>query len=123
MSNTHYYDRVSGEVMKRLPQDPDKVAGANAGRKQRNKDRQRNTYPRPGLPISRNGRSDYWIAAYQGAYYQPKSTGRPMLGDEPVVTISVTCDRQIVTELERAGISRSEAFACGAKHLIGKVLI
>lgn len=116
--NTHYYDRDLGEVVKRLPQHPDKISGSNAGRKQRNKDQERKVYPRTGLPISRDRRSDYWITAYQSAYYQPKSLGRPMLGNEPVVTISVTCDRQIVEDLGLADISRSAALTYGARSML-----
>jgi hypothetical protein len=121
-ANSHYYDKDSGRVIERPPVNPDAKAGSSAGRKQRNKDEDRKVYPRPGLPISREGRSKVWVEHYQRGYYQAKSTGRPMLGDEPVITISVTCDRRLVERLDLSGISRADAFACGAIALLDQKL-
>ena len=117
MANSHYYDEKSGRVIKRPPIDPEAKAGRSAGLKQRTKD-QASSYPRPGLPISREGRSKIWVEHYQRGYYQSRSTGQPMLGDEPITKIFVQCDRQLIEQLDLAGISRADAFACGAKALL-----
>jgi len=116
--NSHYYDRACGQVVKRLPSNPIKKAGSNSGRQQRHKDQQRGVYPRPGLPISREGREPLWISAYQESYYQPKAEGRPMLGNEPRVTISVTVDRQLLEQADLLGINRSAALEVGLKQQI-----
>ncbi len=120
-ANSHYYDKDSGRVIKRPPIDPEAKAGRSAGRKQRNKDQQRDVYPRLGLPVSREGRSKAWVEYYQRGYYQAKSTGRPMLGDEPVITISVSCDRRLIEQLDFSGISRADAFAYGANVLLERL--
>lgn len=117
MATTHYYDRERGEVVKRPPINPDYKAGSNSGRKQRRTDISRNLYPREGLPISRE-RGDVWVRAYQSAYYQTKSQGRPMLGDAPRVTVMVSVDRETLAEIDRLGVSRSDVFAAGARVLL-----
>ncbi|NJM74881.1 MAG: hypothetical protein HC852_02815 [Acaryochloridaceae cyanobacterium RU_4_10] len=119
--NSHYYSKTEGRVIERPLVDPQAKAGSSAGRKQRNKDREREVYPRQGLPISRKGRSNVWIEHYQRGYYQAKTTGRPMLGDEPVITISVSCDRRLLEELDLAGIGRSDAFVRGANVLLDQI--
>ena len=120
MPKSHYYDRETGHVIKRLPQNPEKKRGSTSGRKQRNTDKTRGVYPRGGLPISREGRSEVWIKAYQGAYYQTVSMGRPMLGDSPKVTISVTASRSVIDAVDGSPHSRSECFEAGAKLLLGR---
>jgi hypothetical protein len=75
-------------------------------------------YPRDGLPISRIDRLPKWIAAYQSAYYQTKATGKPMLGSEPRVTISVSTDQELVDMIEVAGLTRSQCFEHGARSLL-----
>jgi hypothetical protein len=112
MPSSHHYD------LKRLPRNPIKKAGSDAGRQQRKTDRQRGVYPREGLPISRKDREALWISAYQEAYYQPKATGHPMRGDMPRVQISVMVDRALLEQADLAGINRSEAIAVGLRLML-----
>lgn len=107
MPNSHYYSRTKGQVVPRPPQNPEAKAGADAGRKQRKKDQQTGIYPRGGLPISREGRSDLWISKYQGAYYQPKSRGGQMLGNEPKVQACIRVDRELLGKAKSAGLNLS----------------
>lgn len=100
MANSHYYDRTLGIVVKRPLANPEKAAGYDAGRKHRRRDQKAGTYPREGLPISRDSRSALWIESYQQGYYQHRTVGRPNLGDETKVTISVCLDREIVEAID-----------------------
>jgi len=104
-------------VIQAPPRNPVKHSGSNAGRKQRNKDKDRSTYPREGLPISRAGRDRDWIEAYQSAYYQTAGGGEN-LGDNPTVTISVQADRDLLDLANSKGINRSEALELGLWLLI-----
>lgn len=114
--NSHYYDRQTGKLVKRAPVNPDYKAGLDSGRKQRRKDKESGDYPREGRPISRD-RGEVWVRAYQSAYYQHRSQGRPMLGDSPTVTISVCVDRGALQQAESAGFSRGDVFAAGINTL------
>lgn len=116
--NSHYYDRLVGAVVKRPNDNPYIVSGRNAGRKQRKKDKDALLYPRPGLPISRDGRDRDWIEGYQRGYYQDLKDGRPLLLDAKRVKISVTADRGVLDAADAAGVSRSEAIDLGLKQLI-----
>jgi hypothetical protein len=118
MPSTHYYDRKAGAVIKRPPPNPEHKAGSASGRKQRQKDQLRGVYPRSGLPISREDRSDCWIRAYQSAYYQTTSLGNPNLGDRAETTISLSVDRELLEAIDSAGISRSSVFTAGAQLLL-----
>jgi hypothetical protein len=105
----------------RPPENPEYKTGLNSGRKQRQKDQKADTYPRDGLPISRINRSSKWISAYQTAYYQAKATGKPMMGNELRITISVSTDRELVDAIEVAGLTRSQCFEHGARSLLETV--
>lgn len=112
MSN-HYYDPNKGRVVKRPPANPEYKRGSNAGRKQRLKDTANGIYPRQGMPITSQGA--VYDAAYQGSYYQRASLGRPMLGDSPRVTLSVTVDKTVANKLDALPVGRGECLALGSR--------
>lgn len=95
-------------------ENPDRLTGRNAGRKQRKKDQQRGTYPRDGLPLGRTDRHPQYIEGYQSGYYQQHSgPGRPMRGNEPKITISVSVDRALWQTVVDHGVTPSTAAELG----------
>jgi hypothetical protein len=97
----------------------DRTKGAASGERQRLRDQEAGVYPRSDRPIGRGNPSPEWIEAYQEAYKNaPKAVGRPMIGDEPRVTISVIADRGLVDAVRAAGIPRADCFEVGARSLL-----
>jgi len=119
--NTHYYDRGRGEVVKRPPRNEQKEKGRSAGRKQRNNDKRQGSYPREGLPISRQGRDPDWVIGYQVGYYQPSTSGGQMLGNEPKVMVSVRVDRRLLEQAIEAGINRTKAMEAGLRLALDRL--
>lgn len=59
---------------------PDKDDGRKIGAKRRKKHQARGTYPEPGMPIEREGKSQEWIKSCQSGYYQQlQNTGDDLI--------------------------------------------
>jgi hypothetical protein len=120
MSNSHYYSREHGHVIKRGQRNPERKSGSDSGRKQRQRDQAAGTYPRPGLPIARQDKSVLWIEGYQESYYQPKASGGQMLGDEPRVSINITIDRTLLETIDSQDMPRSQVVEAALKRFINR---
>lgn len=92
-------------------------AGLESGQKQRYTDRSLGVYPRENMPINKK-KSDTWTTAYQNAYYQPNSVGKPLESKNPKITITIRVDSGIVTSAKDLHINMSKACQDGIKNAI-----
>ena len=105
---------IGVSAMIRPTENPDRLTGRNAGRKQRKKDQERGTYPREDLPLGRTDRPIQYISGYQSGYYQQHSRpGQPNHGTEPKITISVSVDRALWQTVVDHGVKPSTAAELG----------
>ena len=105
---------IGVSAMIRPTENPDRLTGRNAGRKQRKKDQERGTYPREDLPLGRTDRPIQYISGYQSGYYQQHSRpGQPNHGTEPKITISVSVNRTLWQTVVDHGVKPSTAAELG----------
>jgi hypothetical protein len=86
------------------------VKGLSAGRKQRQRDRFNNTYPRAGLPQTIAEQA--WIEGFQESYYKPKRA--------PKDDVSIRADAELLRQAAELGVSRAQALETGLKEEIKK---